>query len=258
MGIDLDKMRAKYQALTNKGGSSDDRFWKPEEGTQVIRIVAPEDGDPFRDYMYHYRLGAEGKTTFISPRSFGQKDPIAEFGNQLWNEGTDGSKEMARKFFPRMRVFAPVVVRGEEEKGVRIWGFSKTTYEALLRLVIDPEYGDITDVHTGTDIRVDYGKKAGQMYPTTEIRPMRKTSALAEGDDAINGLLETVPSFTELFPETNYDQAHQLLQETLNAGVEDTSDGSTRYATSGKKEDTSTTDSGAVTNIDQAFDELLA
>ena len=78
MGIDLEKMRAKYQALTNKGGSSDDRFWKPEEGTQVIRIVAPEDGDPFRDYMYHYRLGAEGKTTFISPRSFGQKDPIAE------------------------------------------------------------------------------------------------------------------------------------------------------------------------------------
>ena len=96
------------------------------------------------------------------------------------------------------------------------------------------------------------------MYPTTEIRPMRKKSALAEGDDAINGLLETDPSFTELFQETNYDQAHQLLQETLNAGVEDTSDGSTRYATSDKKEDTSTTDSGAVTNIDQAFDELLA
>ena len=54
--------------------------------------------------------------------------------------------------------------------------------------MIDPEYGDITDVHTGTDIRVDYGKKAGQMYPTTEIRPMRKTSALAESDDAINAL----------------------------------------------------------------------
>ena len=165
---------------------------------------------------------------------------------------------MARKFFPRMRVFAPVVVRGEEEKGVRIWGFSKTTYEALLRLVIDPEYGDITDVHTGTDIRVDYGKKAGQMYPTTEIRPMRKTSTLVEGDDAINGLLETVPNFKELFPETSYDQAHQLLQETLNAGVEDTSDGSTRYASSKKKEEASTNDSGAVTNIDQAFDELLA
>ena len=53
MGIDLNKMRAKYEALTNKDGSTDDRFWKPEEGTQVIRIVAPADGDPFRDYMYH-------------------------------------------------------------------------------------------------------------------------------------------------------------------------------------------------------------
>ena len=96
------------------------------------------------------------------------------------------------------------------------------------------------------------------MYPTTEIRPMRKTSALAEGDDAINGLLETVPSFTELFPETNYDQAHQLLQETLNAGVEDTSDGSTRYATPATETKNTATDTSAVTNIDQAFDELLA
>ena len=124
--------------------------------------------------------------------------------------------------------------------------------------MIDPEYGDITDVHTGTDIRVDYGKKAGQMYPTTEIRPMRKTSALADNDDAINGLFETVPNFGELFPETTYDQALQLLQETLNAGVEDTSDGSTRYASETTETTTTATDSNAVTNIDQAFDELLA
>ena len=259
MGIDLNKMRQKHSALTNKGGNTNNEtFWKPEEGINNIRIVCPKNGDPFRDYLFHYRMGADGNTTMISPRTFGRTDPIAEFGNQLWNEGTDESKEMARKFFPRMRVFAPVVVRGEEEKGVRLWGFSKTTYEALLRLVIDPEYGDITDVHTGTDIRVDYGKKAGQMYPTTEIRPMRKTSALADSDDAINGLLETVPNFGELFPETTYDQAHQLLQETLNAGVEDTSDGSTRYASSTTETKNTATDTNAVTNIDQAFDELLA
>ena len=257
MAIDLDKMKARKDALQGKGGGNRDTFWRPQDGEQTIRIVPTADGDPFKDFWCRYNVG--NNPGFLSPKkNFGEDDPLNDFVRKLFNEGTEESIKMAKSLMARQRFFSPVLVRGEEEKGVRIWGFSKTTYEALLRLVIDPEYGDITDVHTGTDIRVDYGKKAGQMYPTTEIRPMRKTSALAEGDDAINGLLETVPSFTELFPETNYDQAHQLLQETLNAGVEDTSDGSTRYATSGKKEDTSITDSGAVTNIDQAFDELLA
>jgi hypothetical protein len=169
MGIDLSKMRQKHSALTNKGGGSNDTFWKPEEGTQTIRIVCPKDGDPFRDYLFHYRMGADNNTSMISPRTFGRVDPIAEFGNQLWNEGTEASKQEARNFFPRMRVFAPVVVRGEEDKGVRIWGFSKTTYESLLNIVLDPEYGDITDPHTGTDIRQCV------RHPSF-LRPIRKST----------------------------------------------------------------------------------
>ena len=118
-------------------------------------------------------------------------DPIAEWGTSLWNEGTDGSKEAAKRFWPKMRVFAPIVVRGEEDKGVRWWGFSRTTYQALLDVVLDPEYGDITDTEKGTDIRIDYGKKSGQSFPTTDVRPMRRTSPLAKTEEEVNTLLET-------------------------------------------------------------------
>ena len=252
MGIDLDKMRNKYAKLNNKGASTDDRFWKPQEGTQTIRIVCPLDGDPFRDYLYHYRLGADNNVTFISPRTFGKKDPIAEFGNQLWNEGTDESKEMARKFFPKMRVFAPVVVRGEEEKGVRIWGFSKTTYERLLSIVLDPEYGDVTDIHNGTDIRLDYGKKSGQMYASTELRPNRRTSALAGSDEEMDRIMSTMPDFDEIFSETTTDEAKKLLEQTLSGASEDTSEGRVQYSSSNSNDTTS------VTDIENAFDELLA
>ena len=252
MGIDLDKMRNKYAKLNNKGASTDDRFWKPQEGTQTIRIVCPLDGDPFRDYLYHYRLGADNNVTFISPRTFGKKDPIAEFGNQLWNEGTDESKEMARKFFPKMRVFAPVVVRGEEEKGIRIWGFSKTTYERLLSIVLDPEYGDVTDVHNGTDIRLDYGKKSGQMYASTELRPNRRTSALAGSDEEMDRIMSTMPDFDEIFSETTVDEASKLLEQTLSGASEDTSEGRVQYSSS------SSNDTTSVTDIENAFDELLA
>ena len=252
MGIDLDKMRNKYAKLNNKGGSTDDRFWKPQEGTQTIRIVCPLDGDPFRDYLYHYRLGADNNVTFISPRTFGKTDPIAEFGNQLWNEGTDESKEMARKFFPKLRVFAPVVVRGEEEQGVRLWGFSKTTYERLLNIVLDPEYGDVTDIHSGTDIRLDYGKKSGQMYASTELRPNRRTSALAKTEAEIDNIMSTMPDFSEIFKETTTDEANELLGQTLSGATDDTSQGQVKYSP------TKNNDTTSVTDIENAFDELLA
>ena len=257
MGIDLDKMRQKHSALTTKGGGgNNDTFWKPEEGINNIRIVCPKDGDPFRDYLFHYRMGADGNTTMISPRTFGRTDPIAEFGNQLWNEGTEASKQEARGFFPRMRVFAPVVVRGEEDKGVRLWGFSKTTYESLLNIVLDPEYGDITDPHTGTDLRLEYGKKAGQMYPTTDIRPFRKASKLAKTDKEIDDIVSTMPIFDEVFPETTTEAAQLLLDQTLNASSEDTGEGTVKYSNQTASTNNNTSTDGS--DIDQAFDDLLA
>ena len=261
MGIDLDKMRQKHSALTKAGDNSADIFWKPEEGAQVIRLVCPTDGDPFREFYFHYGLGAEGRTTVLSPRTFGETDPISEFGTKLWKNGTDEDKNAAKRFWPKMRIFAPVVVRGEEDKGVRWWGFSKTTYENLLNVVLDPDYGDITDTSSGTDIRIDYGKKSGQAFPSTDIRPMRKSSALAATDEAIEKLISTVPDTATAFERVSLEECERILQETL--GGEATHDKeATRYdnTTTTTTTTTATTDNGleGVSDIESAFDDLLA
>ena len=265
MGIDLAKMRAKKAALNSRGGGSDDNhFWRPDEGTHQLRLVCPNGGDPFFEAYYHYGMGAEGKTTVLSPRTTGSPDPIAEWGTTLWNEGTDASKEAAKRFWPKMRVFAPVIVRGEEEKGVRWWGFSRTTYQALLDVVLDPEYGDITNAETGTDLRIDYGKKQGQSFPTTDVRPMRRTSKLAETDELINSLLEGVVPVADVFEVTSYEECERLLNATLgDATTADTSDGTTRYNNSDANKSTEKAKSTGptltgVSDIDSAFDELLA
>ena len=42
MGIDLSKMRAKLNAVQNRGGSNKkSQFWRPEDGEQTIRIGTP-------------------------------------------------------------------------------------------------------------------------------------------------------------------------------------------------------------------------
>ena len=175
MAIDLEKMRAKLSALENRGKKEDSAFWRPQDGEQTVRIVPTPDGDPFKEYWFHYNLGKN--PGFLSPkRNFGVDDPLNDFVRQLFNEGTDDSIKQAKELMARQRFFAPVLVRGEEEKGVRIWGFGKMAYQELLNLVLNPEYGDITDTETGTDLVIKYGKPPGAQFPQTTITPRRRSS----------------------------------------------------------------------------------
>ena len=257
MAIDLDKMRAKYNKLKGGGSSGENEmFWKPKEGSQMIRIVSPENGDPFRDLYFHYGLGEGGRSSALCPkRNYGEKCPVCDFANGLWEDGDTESQTMAKDYFAKMRVFAPVVVRGEEEKGVRLWGFSKTAYENLLNIVLDPEYGDITDPESGTDLRIDYGKKAGQAFPTTDIRPARKTSTLMPLEADTMKLLEGMPKFDDAFERKAVQEVKALLEQALgnDTTAERGSNETTRYGKAAEPKESSN-----VSDIDDAFNELLA
>ena len=156
MGIDLDKMRNKLNAVKGGGQKRSSAFWRPQDRAQTIRIVPTADGDPFKEFWFHYNLGKNAG--FLSPyRNFGEADPLNDFVRSLFNEGTEEATKLAKNLMARQRFFSPVIVRGEESKGVRVWGYGKTVYEQLLNLVLNPEYGDITDPETGTDLTINYG-----------------------------------------------------------------------------------------------------
>ena len=95
MGIDLAKIRQKYQQLRSKGGGNKDLFWRPNDGEQVVRILPTPDGDPFKEYWFHYNLGKN--PGFLSPKkNFGDNDPLDDFIRKLFNEGTEDSIKMAK------------------------------------------------------------------------------------------------------------------------------------------------------------------
>ena len=247
MGIDLAKMKAKRDALENRGGNS--AFWRPEDGETVLRILPTSDGDPFKEYWFHYNLGKN--PGFLSPKkNFGEDDPLNDFVRQLYNEGSDESIKMAKNLNARQRFFSPVLVRGQEEKGVRLWGFGKTAYKELLNLVLNPEYGDITGVHEGTDLVINYGKPPGAQFPQTTIVPRRKSSPLAKTDNDIAALLDSIPDFDEVFESARKTptEIQQMLDEYLlgEDDAEDLSTETTKYETSSPASD-----------VDKAFDELL-
>ena len=129
---------------------------------------------------------------------------------------------MAKNLMARQRFFSPVIVRGEEEKGVRLWGYGKMAYKELLSLVLNPDYGDITDQESGTDLVIQYGKPAGASFPQTNITPRRRSSALCEesmgGSEMSAEWLENIPNFDEVFSESRKTPAEvgRMLDEWLS------------------------------------------
>ena len=246
MGIDMKKMREKYAALKNRGEGGKSAFWRPQDGDQTIRIVPTADGDPFKEYWFHYNLGKN--SGFLSPkRNFGEDDPLNDFVRSLYREGTEESIKMAKTLGARQRFFAPVVVRGEEEQGVRIWGFGKQVYETILGLVLNPEYGDITDTETGIDLTVNYGKPAGAQFPQTKLTPKRRSTPLFEEQGRIQEALDSVPDFSQLFERKTPAEVQAMLDEFLlgEQDAEATSSETVKY------------NNNTTSEVDRAFQELM-
>lgn len=231
MGINLDKMKQKLAAAQGKGEKKSD-FWRPQEGENVIRILPSPDEDPFKEHHFHYNLG--NRSGFLCPkRNFGDDCPVCNFATKLFNEGSPESVQQAKSLFARQRFFSPVLVRGQESEGVKVWGYGKTVYETLLSLVLNPDYGDITDPQDGTDLVLSYGKAPGMLYPQTKVQPRRKSSQLCEdGDEACQEIVATVPDLDTLFERKSTQDVQNILNEFLNEGVDAETESSetTKYA----------------------------
>ena len=58
MALNIELMKQKLANSQNKNaGSSNDTKWRPLEGDQPIGILPTKDGDPFKEFHFHYNVG---------------------------------------------------------------------------------------------------------------------------------------------------------------------------------------------------------
>ncbi len=228
MATDIKKMREKLAKLHDKSGGKGKtvNYWKPAESDTTIRILPAEDGDPLKEFFFHYLKGDDKKTQsiFCPKKNVGESCPICDLVSKLYKEGDEESRKMAKDLSSKQRFFSTVVVRGEEEKGVHVWGYSKTVYEALLKLIVNPEYGDITDINDGLDLMVSSSKKAGQMYPDTSVTAKRKSSPLAAKKETIDDLMNHGLDFDVIFEKKTTGQVAEALDVYLKGGNDEGGD----------------------------------
>ena len=260
MPIDLEAIRKKLNQLSGNN-SRRNVMWRPQEGDETtVRLLSFEDNDgqPFKERWFYYNIG--NNPGLLAPYQFGKPDPIQELINKLRDDGSKESYELAKKLYPKMRSYAPVVVRNEEDKGVRIWAFGKTVYQSLLNIMLDEDYGDITDPLDGRDVKVVCTKAPGRMWASTEVRPRGKQSPLSENTDTAKEWIDNVPELDELYTLKTYEELEKIVTDWLNGDDVDNDDNlGTAHESSTDKIDESSTSSEAVKkykSLDDAFADL--
>jgi hypothetical protein len=221
--MDLNVIKQRLESLNKQktnssGGDNKNLFFKPSIGKQFIRVVPSKynKSNPFVEMMFYYGIGS--KRVMASPANWGEKDPIIEFIKQLRGTNDKENWRLAKKLDAKVRVFAPVIVRGQEDEGVKLWQFGKEVYQEFLNMAADEEIGDFTDIIQGRDIKLTTvgPEVTGTPYNKTSIGPSLKTSPLADTEDAIKDLLENQVDPMKIFKPLSYNEMKETLQEWLS------------------------------------------
>jgi len=221
--MDLSLLKKRLDTLQSKSAPSQKTdystiFWRPPVGKAQVRIVpsAYDSKSPFTELKFYY--GITNKV-MVSPLNFGDKDPIAEFAAKLRQGEYDRENfSLAKKLDPKTRIFIPVIVRGEEDKGVRLWQFGKMIYEDLLSMAMDDEIGDYTDIVNGRDFTLETvgPESTGTNYNKTSVRPRMKTTPLSSDKTQVETWIKEQPNPKDVFKRFTFDEMKSALAKWLS------------------------------------------
>ena len=226
--MDIDAIKSRLNQLQN---TTTNAFWKPQPGKSQVRIVpyTHDKNNPFSELFFHYSLVPN--KTVLSPLSFGRPDPVQQFADKLKSSGNKDEWIQGKRIEPKMRTFVPVIVRGEENEGVKFWGFG------------------ISDASTGRDIVVERQTpaEAGNQYGKTTIRVKPNQTALSDDSELLEKLLNGQPNIGELYSEPTFDELKEHLGNFLNPSDND----------EGSKSEPEMVTTEASSNVEDDFDKLF-
>jgi hypothetical protein len=218
------------QASPQSGGSTEDRFWKPEvdkagNGYAVIRFLpAPENEDlPWVRVFDHGFQGPGGWYIENSLTTIGKQDPVSEYNSKLWNSGVEANKDIARKQKRRLKYIANIVVvsdpkNPQNEGKVFLYQFGKKIFDKITE-AMNPQFEDESPVNPfdfweGANFKLKIRQVEG--YRNYDKSEFDSSSPLLNGDDEeLEALWKTQYSLVEFVDPKNF-KTYEELQARLN------------------------------------------
>jgi len=218
MAIDLEAIRRRMAELNGTKRTSSVQLWKPGPGEYKIRCLPWKNaaqGQPFAEKWFYYIGNNPG---ILTPKQFGKPDPIDELVSKLFRSGKPDDRLLAKKLMPKMRAYTPVIIRGQEDKGVMVWSFGKLVYQRLLGFFIDEDYGDILDPLEGFDLKVTCSQQVGKQFQDTVVDCKGRPSKLHEDSAKSQVWLDAVPNLDDMYRLKTKEEIESILNTWLSGG----------------------------------------
>jgi hypothetical protein len=226
------KLVKEVEKMNNNTSSGDDRVWKLEcdksqNGYAIIRFLpAPEGEDlPFVKLYSHAFQGSGGWFIENSLTTLNQKDPVSELNSELWNNGTDAGKEIARKQKRKLTYISNIYVVKDpanpaNEGKVFLYKFGKKIFDKITA-AMQPEFEDETpidpfDFWQGANFKLKAKNVAG--YRNYDSSEFAAQGALLDDDEEMEAVWKKQYSLAELVAADqfkSYDELKKRLDYVL-------------------------------------------
>ena len=226
------KLVKEVEKMNTSSGSSDDRLWKLDvdksgNGYAVIRFLPAPNGEdlPFVKLYSHAFQGPGGWFRENSLTTLGQKDPVSELNSELWNNGTDAGKELARKQKRKLTYVSNIYVVKDpanpaNEGKVFLFKYGKKIFDKLTA-AMQPEFEDEEaidpfDFWQGANFKLKAKNVAG--YRNYDSSEFARPEALLDDDEAMEAVWKKQYSLAELVAADqfkSYDELKKRLDYVL-------------------------------------------
>jgi hypothetical protein len=232
----IEDLIKKMDDQTKAKDYKDDRFWRPEQdksgnGFAIIRFLPPVDGEdvPWVKVYNHAFQGPGGWYIENSLTTLGQKDPVGELNNMLWNSGLESDKDLARVRKRKLTYISNIYVvsdpaNPQNEGKVFLYKYGTKIFEKIQE-VMKPEFQDEEPVNPfdfwkGANFRIKIRKVGGYTnYDASKFDSMTPLS----GDDAqLERIWKSQHALLPFLDSSNFKSYEELkarMQEVLGGDI---------------------------------------
>ncbi len=189
MGLNLELLKREYEeAIKQTGGG--DGYWSPRESSNLIRIVPRKEdtGLFYKKVGVHFKLlGASME--FCPKESLGLDCPVCSFIEHLTTIGTPQAANLMNQIKVVRRYLMNIICLDADKEKVMQYLSGVGIRKDLLGIMLDPDYGDVTDVKTGRNIVIEKfvpgGDKSKTKY-TVRAKPNVSELSIEVYNNALN------------------------------------------------------------------------
>lgn len=229
----FDNLKTALERNTNAGGSSYKDIMRLEKNkTYTVRLL-PNVKDATKTFFHYYSYAWESFSTGqyitnVSPTTFGERDPIAEYKFRVSKHGTPEEKSKAEKIMRRENWLVNAYVIDDPTNPANNGTIKLVRYgRQLSKIIMDAINGDDADqfgarifdlTSNGCNLRIKVDVQGD--FPTYVSSKFLMPSELPNvKEDDVNDLYNNIIDLESVFRVKSYDDLNEVLNEHFHGVV---------------------------------------